>query len=90
MIEIKNEPMSLDPPYRNDIRTSQALDQAAGGSGNIASVQGEQASSAEIRPDHGTDDARRQATSRLRRRSVRPDRTARAEALRDWYYLSGC
>ncbi|MGG6892313.1 BON domain-containing protein [Rhizobium sp. BR 315] len=58
MIEIKNEPMSQDPPDRGDIRNLQALDQAAGGSGNIASAHEKQASSAKIRPDHGTDDAR--------------------------------
>ena len=83
MIEIKNEPVS-DPPDRNDIRTLQALDQAAGGSGNIASVQGEQASSAEIRPDHGTDDARCEDSAErdLQRRQTADKVSARISDIR--------
>ena len=45
MIETKNSKAARDSPDRGDIRTLQALDQAAGGSGDIA-------------PENGTDDAR--------------------------------
>ncbi len=45
MIETKTTKAVRDSPDHGDIRTLQALDQAAGGSGDIA-------------PEHGTDDAR--------------------------------
>ncbi|ENN88629.1 hypothetical protein RHSP_79727 [Rhizobium freirei PRF 81] len=58
MIEIKNRKVTKSPPDHGDVRTLQALDQAAGGSGRIVLEGAEDASSAGIRPEHGTDDAR--------------------------------
>ena len=58
MTEIKNRKVAKNPPDHGDIRTLQALDQAAGGSGEIAPEGPENAPSAGIRPQHGTDDAR--------------------------------
>lgn len=58
MTQIKQQTMAKDSPDRGDMRTIQALDQAAGGSGDIATEETAQYSPAEIRPEHGTDDAR--------------------------------
>lgn len=57
MTEIRNKAPAKHSVDRGDIRTLQALDQAAGGSGDIAAEQDENASAA-IQPGHGTDDAR--------------------------------
>ncbi|EEF26582.1 conserved hypothetical protein [Ricinus communis] len=58
MTETKQQTMAKDSPDRGDIRTLQALDQAAGGSGDFAAEETRRHSSDEIRPEHGTDDAR--------------------------------
>ncbi|MGZ9724296.1 BON domain-containing protein [Rhizobium miluonense] len=58
MTEIKNSKEAKGSPDHGHIRTLQALDQAAGGSGQVVPERAEDASSAGIRPEHGTDDAR--------------------------------
>ncbi len=58
MTETKQRTMAKDSPDRGDMRTLQALDQAAGGSGDIAAEEKRRHSSEEVRPEHGTDDAR--------------------------------
>ncbi|NTJ63373.1 BON domain-containing protein [Agrobacterium rhizogenes] len=58
MTETKQQTMAKNSPDRGDMRTLQALDQAAGGSGDIVAEEAKQYASAEIRPEHGTDDAR--------------------------------
>lgn len=58
MTETKQQTMAKDSPDRGDIRTLQALDQAAGGSGDVAAEETRRPSSKEIRPEQGTDDAR--------------------------------
>ncbi|MDK4705766.1 MULTISPECIES: BON domain-containing protein [unclassified Rhizobium] len=58
MTETKQQTMAKASPDRGDMRTLQALDQAAGGSGDIADEETKQYSSEEIPPEPGTDDAR--------------------------------
>jgi len=58
MTETKQQTKAKDSPDCGDIRTLQALDQAAGGSGDIAAEETKRHSSEEIPPEHGTDDAR--------------------------------
>ena len=58
MTEIRNMKQIEDRPDRSGVRTLQALDQAAGGSGEIATELTRKSSPPEIRPEDGTDDAR--------------------------------
>lgn len=59
MNELKNTKKAESSPDRGDIRTLQALDQAAGGSGDIVPEQQARPSSApSTGPERGTDDAR--------------------------------
>lgn len=59
MTKISDRTNPRGSPHRGDTRTVQALDQAAGGSGDIGSEQrtGE-VSLTDLRPENGTDDAR--------------------------------
>ncbi len=57
MTEIRNRPPATGSPERGDIRTLQALDQAAGNAEDMAPEQ-EEGGAAASRADHGTDDAR--------------------------------
>ncbi|AYG69208.1 MULTISPECIES: BON domain-containing protein [unclassified Rhizobium] len=69
MTEIKNTKTARDPPDRADIRTLQALDQAAGGSGDVTRELATGASAAqEIPPQPGTDDARCEDSAECDRR----------------------
>ncbi|MBB6488624.1 hypothetical protein [Rhizobium lusitanum] len=58
MTEINDKMTTESPPGTSPTRTQQALDQAAGGSGDIALERTEQDDTAGFRPQHGTDDAR--------------------------------
>ncbi|KAA1180100.1 BON domain-containing protein [Rhizobium tropici] len=69
MTEIKNTKKARDPPDRADIRTLQALDQAAGGSGDVmeSGAAGTWAAQ-DIPPQPGTDDARCEDSAECDRR----------------------
>ncbi|NTH49217.1 BON domain-containing protein [Agrobacterium rhizogenes] len=59
MTEIKDTKTAAPPAEPGDIRTLQALDQAAGGSGNVSMDTTTQASATQdVRPQPDTDDAR--------------------------------
>lgn len=69
MTEIKNRKTARDPPDRADIRTLQALDQAAGGSGDVTPGPAIGASAAQdIPPQPATDDARCEDSAECDRR----------------------
>lgn len=68
MSEIKNTKTARDPPDRADIRTLQALDQAAGGSGDVTQAAAAGASAQDIPPQPGTDDARCEDSAECDRR----------------------
>ena len=73
MARISDRTNARGSPHGGDTRTVQALDQAAGGSGDIESEQrAEEASPVEPRPENGTDDARCEdsATHDLLRRQM--------------------
>nr|WP_183872597.1 BON domain-containing protein [Rhizobium sp. BK491] len=73
MTKISDRSNARGSPRRGDTRTVQALDQAAGGSGDIESEQrAGEASPIELRPENGTDDARCEdsATHDLLRRQM--------------------
>jgi len=57
MTGIRNKKSAKSSPDSGHIRNLQALDQAAGGSGDIAPEE-DYGGSLAVRPDHGTDDAR--------------------------------
>lgn len=72
MNEIKNTKTARDPPKTGDIRTLQALDQAAGGSGDVApELATAMPATRESRPQAGTDDARCEDSAESDRRRRR-------------------
>jgi osmotically-inducible protein OsmY len=83
MPEIRNKVPARGFPDRSDIRTLQALDQAAGGSGDIATELDESGAAA-IQPDHGTDDARCEdsAESDARRQQIAEEAAAKVADFR--------